>query len=371
MDSKGDWIGGETIVVQMGDILDRGPDEADCISRLLDLKYQAQAAGGDVISLLGNHEIMNADLDFRYVEPLGWLGWDEHSGDSSISKAPGWDKIPQFMKNRIESLSLGEGNLALALAQMPVVITVGPSVFVHGGLVPEVVLYGLPKLNAETARWLKGEEDQKPSMLEHYRFHRLPASEEMSPVWHRDFGKLDGCDPDILAIADASMRLLGVKRMIIGHTPQVEGINYVSTADGREVWRVDTGMSAGIIEGKIECLEITKNPKTGAERVRVLGTEGKLPAEARCLAQQAAKASWASPPERVSGGSAADEGTKGAEGPEVTRGAKRTKGTRVEEEASSVKGAGGVRGAKRADAAEGAGVSSSSQGVKEPVRVRV
>lgn len=65
MDEKGRWIGGKAILVQMGDILDRGPDESDCLQRLLSLQAQARAAGGDVIMLLGNHEIMNAELDFR------------------------------------------------------------------------------------------------------------------------------------------------------------------------------------------------------------------------------------------------------------------------------------------------------------------
>ena len=29
--------------------------------------------------LLGNHEVMNSDLDYHYLDPLGWLGWDEES----------------------------------------------------------------------------------------------------------------------------------------------------------------------------------------------------------------------------------------------------------------------------------------------------
>jgi hypothetical protein len=50
----------------VGDILDRGDEEKDCLDLLLALKPQAKAAGGQLHILLGNHEIMNADLDFRY-----------------------------------------------------------------------------------------------------------------------------------------------------------------------------------------------------------------------------------------------------------------------------------------------------------------
>ena len=38
---------------------------------------------------------------------------------------------------------------------------------------------------------------------------------------------------------------LGAKRMVVGHTPQIRGINSAVTEEGREVWRCDTGMSAG------------------------------------------------------------------------------------------------------------------------------
>ena len=63
------------------------------------------------------------------------------------------------------------------------------------------------------------------------------------------------------------MRLLHVSRMVIGHTPQVaerpcspflltllqfEGVNCLVTPEGREIWRVDAGMSTGIFEGPVE-----------------------------------------------------------------------------------------------------------------------
>ena len=42
-----------------------------------------------------------------------------------------------------------------------------------------------------------------------------------------------------------SHQTLGAKRMVVGHTPQIRGINAAVTGEGREVWRCDTGMSAG------------------------------------------------------------------------------------------------------------------------------
>src|SRR5690242_4946969 len=66
-DPHDSWIGGTTTLVQTGDVLDRGDDEQAIIDLLERLETEAAAAGGAVIWLLGNHELMNAAGDFRYV----------------------------------------------------------------------------------------------------------------------------------------------------------------------------------------------------------------------------------------------------------------------------------------------------------------
>ncbi|MDD5747194.1 MAG: metallophosphoesterase, partial [Candidatus Omnitrophica bacterium] len=53
-----EWIAGDRILVQLGDIVDRGPEE-DALKTwdLLDsLQKQARRAGGEVVRLIGNHE---------------------------------------------------------------------------------------------------------------------------------------------------------------------------------------------------------------------------------------------------------------------------------------------------------------------------
>eukprot|EP00291_Cryptomonas_curvata_P015475 CAMPEP_0172151582 /NCGR_PEP_ID=MMETSP1050-20130122/312_1 /TAXON_ID=233186 /ORGANISM="Cryptomonas curvata, Strain CCAP979/52" /LENGTH=120 /DNA_ID=CAMNT_0012819709 /DNA_START=330 /DNA_END=690 /DNA_ORIENTATION=+ len=71
------WTGGKTNLVQVGDILDRGEEERECFTPP-HTAVQASAAGGAVHILLGNHEIMNADLDFGYVADSrsAWASWE-------------------------------------------------------------------------------------------------------------------------------------------------------------------------------------------------------------------------------------------------------------------------------------------------------
>lgn len=310
MEQDGSWAGGDAVLVQVGDVLDRGPDEAFCLSTLMRLQAEAREAGGDVIMILGNHEVMNSDLDYRYVDPLGWLGWDDES-DLQLAeqmtegmsrggakarkrdkgkKEASWkmlldkatelaDKVgrpavkvlPPFMQGRIKALGGREG----ALGSLPVVVTVGSTVFCHAGVMPEVVAYGLQRLNDETSAYLRGERPTKPAILD-----QIP---QISPIWHREFGK-DSLEFDARALeaADNAMSLLGCKRMVIGHTPQQHGINCVRTPEGREVWRVDTGMSQGIAQGPLETLEIAQDGLP-EERVSVMRGAGLVPGEKRTV----------------------------------------------------------------------------------------
>lgn len=63
------WSAGSTILVQTGDIVDRGTYAWDIYRLMQSLRSEAAGAGGKVVSILGNHEVMNAIGDWRYVTP--------------------------------------------------------------------------------------------------------------------------------------------------------------------------------------------------------------------------------------------------------------------------------------------------------------
>src|SRR6188768_802149 len=63
------WSGGRAVLVQTGDILDRGKDSRKVIELLRRLEREARGAGGQVIALTGNHEFMRLAGDWRYVSP--------------------------------------------------------------------------------------------------------------------------------------------------------------------------------------------------------------------------------------------------------------------------------------------------------------
>ena len=67
LDKNEKWIGGNTHLVQTGDIPDRGDDTRKIIDHIVKLGKQAKRKGGYVHLLIGNHEAMNVTGDLRYV----------------------------------------------------------------------------------------------------------------------------------------------------------------------------------------------------------------------------------------------------------------------------------------------------------------
>ena len=55
---EGSWIAGRSLLVQTGDLVDRGNNSLGVIDLFDDLAHQANASGGRVVTLMGNHELM-------------------------------------------------------------------------------------------------------------------------------------------------------------------------------------------------------------------------------------------------------------------------------------------------------------------------
>lgn len=228
------WIGGATHLVQVGDLLDRKvrhndtrndeKSEQRILNHLFNLQKQAQAVGGDVHMLLGNHELMNIDGDFRYVSPMGMSDFD---GQRSKYFKPG-------------------GDMAVKMAcYMKAIVKIGSWVFSHAGITNDIAKkYTVSEINHHIRNHLLGN-------------HVLDRDHEiMNLFWNRYYGNQANCQ-----LAQSGLKKWKAKNMAIGHTVQTDGIN--STCNG-SIWRVDIGSSEAF-KGKscyIEVLEILNDGQT-------------------------------------------------------------------------------------------------------------
>lgn len=222
---RDEWIGGDLVLVQTGDQLDRGDDELEIVDLLDRLAEEAAAAGGAVHVLNGNHEFLNVKGDVRYVTLDGFADFLEEPVPGLAGAEP--SKVVAAVLARMKAFKPG-GPMALRLAARNVVVVVGETVFVHGGVLPKVAEYGVERLNQESREWLRGERSGPPDLL----------LDREGPVWSRHYSKdTDGDDCRLLGEALAK---LGASRMVVGHTVQKDRIT--SGCDGR-VWRIDVGLS--------------------------------------------------------------------------------------------------------------------------------
>ncbi|CAL0307722.1 unnamed protein product [Lupinus luteus] len=277
------WTGGEAVLVQLGDILDRGEDEIAILSLLKSLGEQAKAEGGAIFQVNGNHETMNVEGDFRFVDSGGFDecdrfveyinasedAWDETftswldvserwKEDPTMSRSywGPWDLVKRQKGVIARSILFRPGGpLARELSKHPVVLVVNDWVFCHGGLLPHHVEYGIERMNKEVSEWMRGLNENDNTLP------FIATRGYDSVVWNRLYSRdspdlVDYQAKQVSSILEETLQAVGAKAMVVGHTPQTIGVNCKYNCS---IWRIDVGMSSGVLNSRPEVLEIIDN----------------------------------------------------------------------------------------------------------------
>ena len=259
LDTRDRWIGQKTVLIQTGDIVDRGPDSRKAIDLIRKLERDAPRAGGRVYALLGNHELARLIDDWRYVSAGEFDAFK--TGDSTDlrdraiavlgaeaekqAKAAGktWN-ADEYRAKFIKDIPLGYLEMRQAFGPMgdygkwvrarPTVARVNGILFMHGGISPMVAPMGCEGINLAVRKDLAS----LPLPLEQAAM--LFSSSETGPLWYRGLAS----DPEakLGPELDATLMQMQARAIVFGHTTTP---GRIVTRLGGRIIQIDSGMVAG------------------------------------------------------------------------------------------------------------------------------
>lgn len=259
------WIGEKTIVVQVGDQVDRcRPFKQDCdkpdttindeASDLTimffysDLHIVASKVNCALFSLLGNHELMNVFGNMQYVSYKGLLEFP------TTSKNLAAERINTFSLNSTKKIYKNQASMVefLGCSRLATIIVDG-YLFVHAGIMEQLTKFILktnkdivPTINNSIKSWLLSSYDDKDKEF----IQTLLTGNTLSPFWVRTLGSiqrnLDIETSECKKLVEPILKILSIKGIVIGHTPQLK-TNITSTCSNT-VWRVDIASSQAFDE---------------------------------------------------------------------------------------------------------------------------
>lgn len=216
IDAQDQWSLGDATLVVAGDVFDRGPQVTGAFWLLYSLQQQAHAAGGAVHFVLGNHETMVLYDDLRYVNPK-------------------YLRSAQLLGRSYPALYGPESVIGQWLRTRPVLLRIGDTLFLHGGIAPENLdlVRDMATTNATYQASVGLPREQVKAAPDSARLF----DGKTSPIWYRGYfdGQLDTAQ--VQALLDA----LDLKRIVVGHT----SMPHVSRFHGERIIAIDSSIKDG------------------------------------------------------------------------------------------------------------------------------
>ncbi|KAJ3075140.1 hypothetical protein HDU98_009094 [Podochytrium sp. JEL0797] len=203
-----------TTFVQVGDVVDRGPDTIELFSLFRRLYNESIAPRSEphseIYPLLGNHEIMNLSGDLRSVSQADYESFGGKEARMQAWHENGW--IGQLLMNTLSNVTvMVEG-------------TRGGT-----GIRPEWARIGIDGMNAQVKFAMQMKDWENPIFTRN------------GPFWYR--GYANETESTICGELQEALTILNAKRMVIGHTPQLETGEILSRCNGK-VFVIDVGITA-------------------------------------------------------------------------------------------------------------------------------
>jgi hypothetical protein len=214
VDAAGNWRYGDGQLLVLGDSVDRGRDVFAVLWRLHALAADAEAAGGAVRVLLGNHEQYMLRTNPSKANPEHLLAMNRMGGYR-------------------EAFS-GDTVIGAWLRRQPVLVKLGPVLFAHAGISPQVASSGLAiaQLNAAMADYW----DMPPADVPHTAALDAVLAPTGVTQYRGYFREMEGSYPlESDAEVEQGLAHFGASQVVVAHTI----VEHVHSVRGGRVWAVD------------------------------------------------------------------------------------------------------------------------------------
>lgn len=231
IDDQERWIGGNTHLLQIGDIPARGPQTRIAFDMLMRLEGEASSAGGKLHALIGNHDAGVIYGDLRNTLPQEYDEFRTPESEAKLLKAldqeietrrregrlpanPAdieavkklWlqEHPPGFVEHR-EAFS-PSGHYGSWIRRHNSMVRINDTLFVHGGISPKYILRTRSALNETVRRELADPGHLLPGVV----------TDPLGPLRYRAL--VEEAGPALEPHVSKVLRTWGVRRMVIGHT---------------------------------------------------------------------------------------------------------------------------------------------------------
>lgn len=205
IDQDLNWIAGDSHIVFLGDLFDRGNDVTKVLWFIYNLEEKALKKYGYVHLVLGNHEIMTMSKDLRYLS----------AKEAAIAST--------YQVSYADMYHPANSFLGSWLISKPAVLKIDNAIFAHGGII-DLNTKSITDFNGDVNRYL-----QEPVFLDimaetpdtlsysrelwnqRYSFFYSP----FSPFWYRGYVQSDTLQVQL----NTMLRKYKSKVHVVAHTP--------------------------------------------------------------------------------------------------------------------------------------------------------
>lgn len=254
INKRGRWSGDNAVLVQLGDVLDRGAESRKANDLLMRLQKEAKKSNGAVHVLIGNHEAMIAQGDMRYVHPGEYDAFKDRQSRKRQQKY--YERTVEYLNTLPEnerplidedfknkwfdahppgSVEMRQawaptGEYGRWLLSRPVVLKRANTLFLHGGISATFESMSIEEINMRARTELSTGVDAGDDAV---------VNTPDGPLWYRGLAVMPESEENH-ALVDRILNRYGVERIVVGHTPLMRGV--MPRFDGKVIVN-DVGLS--------------------------------------------------------------------------------------------------------------------------------